>query len=80
MNLELTRTFLMWCTILDYGVLILWCLLYKLGRDWHYRLTSKWFPITIEDYDRINFKGVALFKMAILLFNLIPYIALRIAA
>jgi hypothetical protein len=79
MNQETARNFFMWCTVIDYGLLVLWCLVYKFGRGWHYRLTTLWFPVTQEEYDNLNLRGVAVFKIAILLLNLVPYIALRIA-
>ena len=79
MNLEMTKNFFMWCTIIDYAILILWCLVYKLGHEWHYGITKRWFAVSEEEYDTLNLKGVAIFKVAILLLNLVPYIALRIA-
>jgi hypothetical protein len=78
MTLDLTRNFLGWCTILNYVILIVWCLVFKLGHDWHYGITKRWFPISEEEYDKVNFRGVAIYKIAILLFNLVPYLALRL--
>jgi len=43
-----------------------------------YRFHSKWFNLSVDKFDAIHYAGMALFKTAILLFNLAPYLALRI--
>jgi len=48
------------------------------AHDWMYRFHSKWFKISVEKFDAIHYGGMALFKTAVLLFNLVPYLALRI--
>ncbi len=30
MTIEVTRTFLLWCTVIDYGVLVVWFLVFVL--------------------------------------------------
>jgi hypothetical protein len=36
--------------------------------------------VTEEQFDGFNLQGIILFKIAIILFNLVPYIALRISS
>jgi hypothetical protein len=36
--------------------------------------------LSTEQFDAVNFAGIALYKVGILLFNLVPWIALRIVA
>jgi len=79
MSLEVARNVLLWCSIINYGLLIVWFLLFLLLHKWLYRLWGKWFHLTVEQFDAINFAGMVLFKIAIFLFNLIPYVARRIA-
>ena len=38
MSLEVLRNFLLWCTVINYGVLLLWFLVFTLARDWLQRL------------------------------------------
>lgn len=80
MNIETARSFFLWCTVINYGVLLLWVLIFFFAHDWHYRLTSWVFHWSVETYDRVNFAGVAIFKIAIILFNLVPYLALWLVA
>jgi hypothetical protein len=58
--------------------MLVWFLLFVLPHSWLYRLCSRWFRLTLEQFDVINFGGIVLYKAAILLLNLVPYLALRI--
>ena len=79
MNIEVMRNALLWCSIIDYGLLILWAVLIMLPHQWMYRLFERWCRLTPEQFDAVNFAGLVLFKILVLLFNVVPYIALRIA-
>ena len=76
--LELARETLGWCATINIGLLLLWWLLFILAHDWTYRYHSKWFDLSKERFDAIHYAGMAIFKMAIWVFNLVPYFALRI--
>ncbi|MBT3349906.1 MAG: hypothetical protein HOC91_01685 [Nitrospinaceae bacterium] len=78
MTLELLRDFLGWCAIINIGLLLWWWLFFAFAHDWMYRYHSKWFKISIEKFDTINYAGIAFFKIFIFMFNLVPYFALRI--
>jgi len=79
MNIETITRFFLWCTIINYGVLILWSLVFLLGHDLHYRLTKRWFrTMSVEQYDMVSLGGIAAYKIAVLVFNLVPYVALCI--
>jgi uncharacterized protein DUF6868 len=57
--------------------LLCWFLFFTVGRDWLQRLHGRWFRCTAEQFDAIHYAGMALYKIGIFLFNLAPYIALR---
>jgi len=78
MSLENIRYLLLWCTIINYAWMILWFLLVVLGRQWMYKLWGKWFHLSNEQFDFLNFTGMMLYKIGVLLFNLVPLIALYI--
>ena len=80
MSIEVVRGVLLWCAIMNFGLLAVWSLLFVMPHEWVYRLWSRWFRLSIEQFDAVNFAGIVLYKVGILLFNLIPYIALRIVA
>ena len=79
MSVDVVRNFFLWCTVINYLVLVVWFLLLVFPHQWLYRLWGKWFRLTAEQFDAINFGGIALYKLGILLFNLVPYAALRIS-
>ena len=78
MSIAMVRDLLLWCSLINYGLLILWFVLFLLPHDWFYRLWGKWFHLRTEQFDAISFAGIMVFKIGILLFNVVPYIALRI--
>lgn len=77
MNIEQLRTVLLYCTIMNFALLALWGLLFILPHEWLYRWSGRVFRISAEQFDAINFAGIVFYKLAILFFNLIPYLALR---
>jgi len=78
MSIAIIRKALLWCTVINYGILIVWWLFFLLGHDWMYGWHSQWFHLSVEQFDALHYMGMALYKIGILLLNLIPYIALRI--
>jgi hypothetical protein len=78
MTLATVRSALLWCTILNYGVLLLWGVLMLLPHSWLYRITGRFFRVSIEQFDTIQCAGIVLYKLLIFVFNLVPLIALWI--
>jgi hypothetical protein len=72
--------FLAWCTIINYSLLMVWFSVFTIGHDWLHLMHGKWFDLTKEQFDIVNYGGMALFKLFIFIFNLAPYLALRIIA
>ncbi len=78
MTLELVRSFLGWCAIINMGLVLWWALFFLLAHDWLYRFHGRWFKISPEQFDAIHYSGIAFFKVGIFLLNVAPYLALRI--
>jgi len=70
--------FLGWCTVLNLGVLILAALALVVAGKPIKRLHARLFQLSEDDLSRAYFQYLAQYKIAILVFNLIPYLALRI--
>jgi len=77
-TVEVMRSTLAWCAVINLGLLLWWFLFFALAHDWMYRLHGRWFKLTTEQFDALHYGGMAVFKLGILLFNLVPYLALRI--
>ena len=78
MNIQAVQDALFWCAIMNFGLLAVWALLFVLPHEWLHRLWSRWFRMPVEQFDAINFAGIVFYKVAILLFLLTPYLALRL--
>jgi len=78
MSIETARSFFLWCSIINYGILIGWVLIAVFARAPLYRLHTRLFRLSAEQIDLINVGGMGLYKMGIFLFNIVPCIALYI--
>jgi hypothetical protein len=72
------QQFFLWCTVINYCLLILWFVIMRLPHAWIYNLSGKPFRLSEEQFDAYNLVGIITYKLAIVLFCLVPYIALRI--
>jgi len=77
MNIESIRHFFAWCTLINFVLLILWCLL-TLGIPSLTGLVIRLFNLDADKFRSLNFAGIMYYKLGIILFNLAPYLALRI--
>lgn len=80
MNVTLVSEFLLWCLVINYIILLWWFAAFVFAHGWMFRLHSRWFRLSEERFDSIHYTGMAIYKIGILLFNLVPYIALCIVA
>ena len=73
------RSVLLWSTVINYGVLVLWFLVFLLAHDWIYSMHRRWFHLSPEQFDALHYAGMSAYKIGVLVLNLVPYLALRIA-
>jgi len=78
MDIHLLRVFFMWCTLIDAGLLIVSFLIFAWAGNWIYRMHSRWFPLSKESFHTAIYSLLGLMKIAVILLNLVPYIALVI--
>ena len=78
MTVEIIRDFLLWCSVINAGLLIYWWLFFTLAHGFVYRIHGKWFKLSVEKFDSIHYAGMAFFKICIIVFNIVPYFALKI--
>src|SRR5690349_23649686 len=76
MSIEMARSFLLWCAVLNYGLLLVGSLLTILAHDGLYRLTTRWFHLSVEQFDALSYGWIVLYKSGTLLFYVIPCIVL----
>ena len=78
MNITTVRAFFMWCTIINAGLLGLSALVCVFLGDWSYQMNNRFFSISREAFNTLLCSFIALYKLFVLAFNLVPYIALVI--
>jgi hypothetical protein len=78
MSLEILRNWLLVCGLINMAMLMLWAMMFIFARDWIYKVHTKWFKLSDEKFDSIHYSGMALYKLVIFFFNLVPYFALLI--
>ena len=78
MDIEAIRAFFMLCTIINVALLAISFLMCASLGDWIYRIHSRWFPMTREAFNVAIYSILGLFKVLVIVFNLVPYIALAI--
>ena len=78
MNIQFLRSFLLWCAVFNYVILILWWVMITLGHDFSYRFSNKLFPLPVERFDSLNYAGIIFYKMSVILLFVIPCVVLWI--
>jgi len=78
MEIDQLQAFLGWCTLINMTLLLWWFLMLVVFREKIYKLHSRWFSISLEDFSQLHYGAMAGFKLSIFVFNLSPYIALRL--
>ena len=71
------RHVLLWCTVINYGILTVWWIS-ALTWSGLYDLCARLFRVPRDQVDKVNFAAIVFYKAAIILFNLVPLIALYI--
>ena len=78
MTITVTRNFFLWCTVINYGVLLVWFLVFVFAHDWMFRIHGRWFRLPRDQFDALHYAGMSILKIGIILFNLVPLIVLSI--
>ena len=68
--------FFKWCLIINAGILFFWYIFYLAARDTIYRIHNRWFKLTEEKFASIHYRLMAQYKIAVIILNLVPLIAL----
>jgi hypothetical protein len=78
MDIQTLTRFFMWCTIINGGMLILSSLFCLCAQGWVYRVHSSLFAMSRETFNVAMYGFLGFFKIVVIVFNVVPYIALLI--
>jgi len=78
MTMDVMKQFFMWCTIINGGLFILSSVILMCAGNLVYKIHSKLFPMPRESFNAIIYSFLGFMKVIVIMFNLVPYIALAI--
>ena len=78
MDIHTVRAFFMWCTIINIVLLAFTFLMCAFAGDWIQKMHGKWFPMPKETFTVLLYSYIAVFKIFVIVFNIVPWIALMI--
>jgi hypothetical protein len=78
MEQETLLAVLGWCGVINILILLWWFGFMWFAKDWVYNMHGHWFKISKERFDEIHYTAIAYYKLAVIVFNIAPYLALRI--
>jgi hypothetical protein len=59
-------------------LLAVWFAWFAVAGDWIYQVHTRWFHIPRPSFDAIHYAGMAVTKIVIILFFLLPWIAIKL--
>ncbi len=71
---------LLWSLGINYALLLIWFGIFAGAHEWMYRLHLRWFRLSVERFDALNWAGIAAYKLGIILLNLVPLLAICLAS
>ena len=78
MNIAQLTDFLLYCTLINYVILLIWFFAFIFAKNWMKKLHRQWFNLSDQNFDAIHYSAMAVYKIGILLLNLVPLIALKL--
>lgn len=79
-DLQPVTSFLGWCSVINIGLLLLSTILLMLLKAPVARRHARLFGLRDEALPMVYFQYLGNYKLAILMFNIVPYLALRLMA
>jgi len=77
-TIETVRSAILWCTLINYGIFLVWVFVFTMTHDWMYQFHANGFNFSVEQFDMLHIAGMSIYKIGIILLNLVPYFAVLI--
>lgn len=72
------RGVLWWSSVINIGLMILSFVVLMTMRSMIYRIHSRMFPMTEQQFNLIMYSLLGVYKLLIFVFNIVPYIAVTL--
>lgn len=80
MSMNEIKEALLWCVGINYALLLIWAGIFVYAHDWMYRMHTGWFRLSLETFDTLHYAGLTIYKLGIILLNLVPLVALYLSS
>jgi hypothetical protein len=80
MDIKTLKEFFLLCAVINYAILLVWFGAFVMARAQLHEIHSRWFRLSDEVFDVTMYAGMAVYKLMILIFALVPYLALMLLA
>lgn len=78
MDLQTLQEFLFWCMVINLGLLTLSALLIMSLRPWICQMHGRFFNLSEDDISKVLYAFLGFYKIVVIVFNVVPWIALQI--
>ncbi len=78
MDYEMLTSFFFWSSIINIVILLFASVMVKVAGVWIYETHGKWFSIPEDKYLVVIYALLGVYKVLILVFNVVPWVALQI--
>jgi len=78
LDIHVITTFLGWCSLINSGLFVFSSAVLIAGGDYVKGLHSKFFALNPDDLNKAYFRFLGNYKLAIIIFNITPYCALKL--
>lgn len=78
MDIQILTRFFMWCTVLNFGLLMGSFVFLAFAGDSVHKMHSKWFPMPRETFNVVLYSLLGIYKIVWIVFNVVPWVALVI--
>jgi len=80
MDIPTLTSFFMWCTILNTGLLLFFALVFTVAGDFIHRMHGTFFPMQRETFRIVLYSFIGAYKIVVIAFNVVPWVALAVMA
>jgi hypothetical protein len=80
MDIIFLTQLLKWCCIINFGCLLYIVLVLMLFPNFVYQVHSRFFKLSREAFDIIIYSFIGAYKIVFIVFNLVPFVALKIVS
>ena len=80
MTIDSLTSFLGWCSVINIAILVVSTLMMIVMRDFAVKIHSRLFHVDAEALTALYLQYLGNYKIAVIILNIVPYIALRIMA